>query len=719
MIRNLLFLLAFTAVSFPVFPGEGMWLPSLLEKYNIEEMQRKGFRLSAEDIYSTDRPSMKDAVVRIGGCTGVVVSERGLVLTNHHCAYRAIQSHSSVDNDYLTDGFWAMTEDEELPNRGLTVTFLVRMEDVTERVLSVLDDGMDENQRQAAVNIISGILEDEAVEGTRYNAAVNSFYFGSEYYLFVYDVFEDVRLVGAPPSSVGKFGGDTDNWMWPRHTGDFAFFRIYADDENEPAPFSGENVPYRSPVHMPVSAGGVRENDFTMVFGFPGSTRQYLTSHAVDMLIRMRNPHSIRLRDERLAAMGREMERSDTVRIKYASKFASVSNAWKRWQGENRGLERLDAIERKRAIERRFAEWVEGSPERMSRYSGVLPGLDSLYSLLEHFTLAFDYGQEALYAIEAVRFVNDFLRLTETRTDLRQGTDPARLTSVLSQVSGNFFRDYHQPVDRRIFSMMLTMYRENIDEEFHPAFFGEVTTGFDSDFDRFADHVFSESAFVTPRGVADLLYVLEQDAAGPDLLEDDIFVRIVGDIRAVYNENVISEWNSLNDQLTPLYRLFVEGLREMEPERAFYPDANRTLRVAYGQVRGYYPRDAVYYNKYTTLSGVMEKNLTGDPDYNIPDRLRELYDAGDMGRWTVNGEMRVGFIASNHTTGGNSGSPVINGDGHLIGVNFDRVWEGTMSDIMFDPAKCRNISVDVNYILFITEMFAGAGHILEEMTILR
>jgi hypothetical protein len=649
----------------------------------------------------------------------VVVSESGLVLTNHHCAYRVIQSHSTVDNDYLTDGFWAMSPHEELPGRGLTVSFLVRMEDVTGRVLSVVDETMDEDQRQAAIITISGEIEDEAIEGTHYNAAVNAFYFGSEYFLFVYEVFEDVRLVGAPPSSIGKFGGDTDNWMWPRHTGDFAFFRIYADGQNKPAPWSAQNIPYRSRVHMPVSAGGVKEGDFTMVFGFPGSTRQYLTSHAVGQITRLSNPHSIRLRDERLAIMGREMEMNDTVRIKYASKFTSVSNAWKRWQGENLGLQRLDAISRKVELEEQFAGWVEDSPGRKSRYGNVLPAFDSLYGLLKHYTLPYYYGQEALLAIEAVRFVNDFLGLADRATGLRRDTDRSRLTGMLEQLADNFFRDYHLPVDRQVFTAMLSMYMENIKQEFHPAFFGEVITDYNSDFDRFAGRVFSESAFLSPAGIAGILYRFEQENAGFDEIENDILVRIVRDIRDVYNNRVADRWNNINDQLTPHYRLFVEGIREMNPDRAFYPDANRTLRVAYGQVRGYYPRDGVYYKKYTTLSGVMEKSRTNDPDYIIPGRLRDIYKTGDLGRWTVDGEMRVSFIASNHTTGGNSGSPVINGDGHLVGVNFDRVWEGTMSDIMFDPAICRNISVDVNYILFITEMFAGAGHIIDEMTVIR
>jgi hypothetical protein len=714
MKRILLFILGLT-FSFNSFSGEGMWLPLLLDKYNIGEMQEKGFRLSADDIYDINRASMKDAVVRIGGCTGVVVSGQGLVLTNHHCAYRSIQSHSDVDNDYLTDGFWAMTTDEELPDPGLTVTFLVRMEDVTERVMSALHSEMNEEERLAAVRNVSADIRKNAVEGTRYHADVNSFYYGSEYYLFVYDIFNDIRLVGAPPSSIGKFGGDTDNWMWPRHTGDFAWFRIYADGKNQPAGYSADNVPYQSPAFIPVSTRGVNEGDFTMVLGFPGSTSQYLTSHAVRNITGLSNPHKIDLRGERLAIMEDGMRLNDTIRIKYASKYASVSNAWKRWQGENRGLAKLDAVSRKRTIEKEFAEWIENDPERHKLFAHVLPSLDSLYTRLGEYVLPYDYGSEALYAIETVRFVNDFL--VSAKAFLASGKpEKPRLRRLITNQTDNFFRDYYLPVDREIFITMLEMYRDNIDNHFHPAFFKQVETDFNSDFGLYARHVYGESIFSSKNRVLALLDMTERDAAKQ--LENDIFVGIVRDINAV-NNNVSEAYNRINDLLIPLYRRYVEGLRMMDPGKVFYPDANRTLRVSYGQVKGYVPRDAVYYSNFTTLSGVMEKNSTGTYDYIVPERLKWLYESRDYGPWAIDGEMRVGFIASNHTTGGNSGSPVINGDGHLVGVNFDRAWEGTMSDIMFDPDRCRNISVDINYILFITDRFAGAGHLLDEMTILR
>lgn len=698
------------------FPREGMWLPLLLEKYNIEEMRQKGFKLTAEDIYSINRTSMKDAVVKIGGCTGVVVSDRGLVLTNHHCAYSSVQSHSSICNDYLTEGFWAMSDDQELPNPGLSVTFLVRMENVTEDIISSFDDHISENERRAAIKSASDSIIKKAVEGTRYHADVNSFYYGNEFYLFVYDIFEDVRLVGVPPSSIGKFGGDTDNWMWPRHTGDFAFYRIYSNEDNQPAGYSDDNVYYQSPVHFPVSTSGVEEGDFTMIFGFPGITSQYLTSHAVSLITEKINPHSIKLRDIRLEIMESEMELSDIIRIQYASKFARVSNAWKRWKGENRGLARLNAVDRKKEIEDSFSEWVSQSPDRNKLYGHVIPSFDSLYDKLGFYTLPRHYGSEALYASEIIRFANEFRTLPEAYDIGSDDIDLNQLILILKLRTESFFKDFSILIDKKIFSNMVREYHANIDEQFHPSFFNDIDLKFDGDYDLYTEYIFGESIFSKKQEIFDMLERFENEK--PEILINDPLIQVIEDIRSVYDENVLVAYNDINDQLTSLYRLYVSGLRLMEPDKAFYPDANRTLRVAYGKVRGYYPRDAVYYNYYTTLEGVIEKSTIGISDYSVPLRLQELYYSKDYQPWSVNGEMRVGFIASNHTSGGNSGSPVINGDGHLIGLNFDRAWEGTMSDIMYDPEKCRNISVDINYILFITERYAGAEYLLKEMTIL-
>ena len=715
MKRSLLIFLFIVTIALRGIATEGMWLPMLLEKYNIEDMQQKGFRLTAEDIYSINQSSMKDAVVRIGGCTGSVISRRGLVITNHHCAYGAIQSHSSVENDYLTDGFWAMSDEGELPVPGLTVTFLVRMEDVTEKVSSEISDDMGDVERQSAIDIAIAGIRKEATEGTRYRADVNTFFYGSEYYLFVYDVFDDIRLTGAPPSSIGKFGGDTDNWMWPRHTGDFAFFRIYASPENRPAGYSEENVPYSSTAFLPVSTSGTREDDFTMVFGFPGTTSQYLTSQAVRLITELSNPHKISLRDERLDIMGSAMEQSDVVRIQYASKYAGISNAWKKWKGENLGLARIDAIGRKKETEDAFNAWVDETPGRKRRYGHLMPLFDSLYTELKTYTLPRDYGTEALYAIEIIRFARDFSLLAEVYSHDEAEPDISGLLSVLRNDTENFFKNYNQSIDREVFVSLLKMYRDNIDPAFYPAFFATIDKEFDSDFNSFAEFVFSESIFGEKHEVIRMLDLFNEDEAAR--ISIDPVIVMLNDIRAVYNENVLSSYNDINDQITSLYKLYVEGLRSMKTGESFWPDANRTLRVAYGEVKGYQPRDGVFYDHYSTLSGVFEKYTTGEADYIVPGRLLELYHAKDFGPWAVDGEMRVAFTATNHTSGGNSGSAVINGDGQLIGVNFDRVWEGTMSDIMFDPERCRNISVDINYVLFITDRFAGAGYLLEEMSI--
>ncbi len=714
MTRNLLAaFVIFLAVSCLVRAQEGMWLPFMLHE-NIEDMREKGFMLGADDVYHTERPSLKDAVIRIGGCTGVVVSEEGLVLTNHHCAYRAIQSHSTVESDYLGDGFWAMSREEELPNPGLTATLLVRMEDVTERVLSHLNDDMTDDERRRVIRRVSGEIEGEAVEGTRYRASVDSYYYGNEFYLSVYDVFEDVRLVGAPPSSIGKFGGDEDNWMWPRHTGDFTFFRIYAGEDNEPASHDPGNKPYNPPVHATVASESPKEGDFTMVYGFPGSTNQYLTSHAVRIIKEIRNPHNIELRTRRLEAMESAMRESRKVTIQYAAKQSGVSNAWKRWQGENRGLARLDAVERKLELEREFIEWVSDSPERQSRYGDLMTRFEELYSEMEYLTMPYDYMREGLLAVEILGFAGQFADLADMyRPDLEEEM-LERIRERIEASKESFFRDYHEPIDRDIFTEMIYMYRENVDTAFHPGFFREIEIDFDGDIEAYTTYVFNNSVFTCEE---ELSYMTDNISGKiNETIAVDPLYRIFSDAREVYAA-VLPRYMEINTELNGLYRFYVEGLREMKESELFYPDANRTLRVSYGNVRGYYPRDAVFYSHYTTLGGVIEKNASGAEDYETPAKLIQLYEEGDFYPYSTDGKVRVCFIASNHTTGGNSGSPVFNAYGELIGLNFDRVWEGTMSDIMFDPDQCRNISVDMSYVKFITDRFAGAGYLLDELTI--
>ena len=700
----------------PLFSDEGMWLPLLLEKYNIEDMQQKGFRLTADDVYSINKTSIKDAIVRIGGCTGVMVSGEGLLLTNHHCGYRDIQSHSTVESDYLTHGFWAMDRSQELPG-NMSATFLVRMEDVTSEILSELDNQMSERERQIKVFSVSRRLEAKAVEGTRYRSNVAPFFYGNQYFLFVYDVYEDVRLVGAPPSAIGKFGGDTDNWMWPRHTGDFAYFRVYATTNNEPAKYSPDNVPFKPLNFLPVSMEGVEEGDFTMVFGYPGTTQQYLTSQAVELITEVSNPHKIRLREIRLGIMSREMIQDPAVRIQYSSKYASVANAWKRWIGENKGLRRLNALEEKRRQEAGFQAWAaeDLESERYQKYGSLMEAFAHQYNMLEEYIRPNDFSREALRAIEVISFASRFRNLVAMMERGEEKEELEREAGRLKANAASFYKDYHVPIDRKVFMEMITEYRKHIDDKYHLPVFQVIDDQYKGQLDRYADKVFQKTIF-TDQGK--LFPILEQlTKRNLKQIKQDPVYELAKQANAIIDQLNL-QTSIIEFTLSGLYRRYLVGLMDMQNDRIFYPDANRTMRVAYGHVEGYTPLDAVYYSHYTTLAGIMEKDNQDVYDYEVPEKLKTLYEQKDYGSYGRDGSMPVAFIATNHTSGGNSGSPVLNADGHLLGLNFDRAWEGTMSDIMFDTDRCRNISVDIRYILFITDKYAGAGHLIDEMRLL-
>lgn len=698
------------------FSDEGMWLPLLLEKYNISQMQEKGFKLSAEDVYSINQASLKDAIVSIGGCTAVLVSDEGLMLTNHHCGYGAIQSHSSVENDYLTYGFWAMERKDELPT-SVTARFLVRMEDVTELIVSQLTNDMSERDRQLKVIEIAKRIEEDAMRETRYRANVAPFFYGNQYFLFVYDVYEDVRLVGAPPSAIGKFGGDTDNWMWPRHTGDFTYFRIYAGKNNEPAKYDAENIPYKPIKSLAVSMKGVNEGNFTMVFGYPGTTQQYLTSYAVKSLTEISNPHKIKLREIRLAIMGREMDKDAAVRIQYSSKYAGVANAWKRWIGETKGLDRLKAVQKKADTENKFIAWANENADRRGKYGTLIDDFRLLYEELDTYTIPRDYTREAILAVEGISFAGRFQNLVNMMEKNEPEEKIRSEVSRLKTMSDAFFKDYYQPIDKEIFQSLLREYFVNVPAEFHPEFYSVIQSKYKGDFGRYTNHVYSKTMFSDKEKLNAFL----DKASGKSIktLKTDPLFQIASLTNELIDSKITNKVALLDFKIAGLYRLFVAGLMEMQSDKVFFPDANRTMRVAYGHVSGYTPRDAVYYKHYTTLEGIMEKDNPDIYDYDVPARLRELYRDKDYGVYGVNGTVPVAFIATNHTSGGNSGSPVLNADGHLLGLNFDRAWEGTMSDIMFDPEVCRNITVDIRYILFITEKYAGAKHLLKEMRIIQ
>ena len=681
---------------------EGMWLPSLISE-RIGDMQSTGFRLSAEDIYSVNQASLKDAVVLFGrGCTGEVVSAEGLLLTNHHCGYSQIQKHSSVEHDYLRDGFWALSRNEELPNKGLTVSFLERMEDVTSRVLEGVTPALTETKRDSIVKANTVRLVKEATsEGRGLRATVESLYYGNQYFLFLYREYSDVRLVGAPPSSIGKFGGDTDNWMWPRHTGDFSIFRIYADKDNNPAEYSEDNVPYTPKKFFKISLGGVQEGDFSFVYGFPGRTQEYIMSEGVRYVSEVSDPAKIALRTMRLDIQRKYMSQSQKVRIQYSSKNASVANAWKKWQGEMKGINRLGTVEAKREYEKRFAEWAAGT-----EYSTILPRLDSLYKALEPYTFAKEYYSETAATVELCRFA------ASVAQEIARGDNESA-----ASMSESFFKDYCLPIDKESFVATMSAFVKDVPAQFHPEYMEGELARYGS-VGKWADALFGESVFADAEKVAKL------EAADSLVMRSDPAVRFANEFRKWYGSDVYPYERRLNQEITLLYRDYMRGQMAFEPEKSFFPDANLTLRVAYGSIAGYSPADGVYYEPVSTLEGIMQKDNPEIFDYNIPQRLRDIYAAKDYGQWeitTANGKKTVPvcFIATNHTSGGNSGSPVINKDGNLIGLNFDRVWEGTMSDIVFDPDYCRNISLDIRYVLFTIDKLAGASHLLNEMVFVK
>ena len=676
---------------------EGMWLPSLIGS-RIDDMRAKGFRLTAEDIYSINQASMKDAVVLFdGGCTGEIVSPEGLLLTNHHCGYGAIQKHSSVEHDYLANGFWAMSRTEELPNPGMYVAFLVRMEDVTDEVLKGVKDDMDAEARNQVIASNEKKIRDKASENGRYDTSVESLYYGNQYFLFVYEKFTDVRLVGAPPSAIGKFGGDTDNWMWPRHTGDFSVFRVYAGKDNRPADYSPENVPYRPKRHFEISVDGVEEGDFTMIYGFPGNTQRYVISDAAEYVAEWSDPAKIKLRTLRLDIISKAQEKDPAVRIQYAAKHANIANAWKKWQGEVLGLKRLGTVEKKRRYEAQFAEWASQRPE----YAHLLDSMHAAYASLRDAYFRSEYFAESINAIELAQ-------ITRYICGARPAADNAAVAA--------FFKDYVPAIDRDVAVAMINEFMKDIPAEYVPKYLTDRIAEYGS-VEKYVDAMFESSRFTSPERFAG---VAADSAAYSAAIENDMMQELLNEF-ALCGHFSARRYRNMSDapQIALWYRPYMRALMEYDRDEAFFPDANLTLRVAYGKVGGYDAADGIYHKHCTTLDGIIEKYDPAISDYAVPQQLYEIYESKDYGRWgtMIGGRytVPVAFIASNHTTGGNSGSPVINGDGRLIGINFDRTWLSTMSDIEFDPKICRNIAVDIRYVLFVIDRIGGASYLLDEM----
>lgn len=669
----------------------GMWIPSLLEGMNEQEMTSLGSKLTAKDIYDVNNSSLKDAIGHFnGGCTSEVISPEGLILTNHHCGFGQIQSHSSLENDYLKDGFWAMSKKEELPNKGLYVEFIVRIDDVTTKALNGVNNAMTEREKQSTIDKNINEITKNVQKETWQNIKVKPFYKGNQYFLFVTEKFEDVRLVGAPPSSIGKFGSDTDNWVFPRHTGDFSLFRIYADKNNRPAKYSKDNVPYKPKHFLPVSLDGIEEGDFTMVFGFPGRTNEYLPAVAIKHITQEFNPSNIAIREAALKEIDAQMKASDAVRIKYASKQARIANAWKKWIGENLGIKKSNAIAERQAFEATFKKSLKEKGLEKT-YGNILPEFEKLYADFANINI------KRRNFIEVFLVTNELMQMNFRAYQLEQVAlnKPEKFeeakTSLINRIKG-IHKNFDVNVDKGVFKNVMPLYNpKNVDASIYDK------TSF-TDLDK-------------------ALQLLEGDAKKvvKNLNKDAAYQYAKPMIEEFYTK-INPEFQQKNQPITALQKTYMKALMEALPNARYFPDANSTLRVTYGQVHGYSPRDAVYYNPVSYLDGVIEKYVPGDYEFDVPQKLRDLYYAKDFGQYTdKNGKVPVCFLGTNHTTGGNSGSPAIDAHGNLIGLNFDRVWEGTMSDMNYDPEICRNIMVDVRYVLFIVDKYAGAKHLIEEM----
>lgn len=690
----------------------GMWIPSLLKGMNEKEMKSLGMKMSASDIYDVNKSSLKDAVPQFnGGCTSEVISSKGLLLTNHHCGFGEIQSHSTVEHDYLTNGFWAMNQAEELPNPGLEVTFIVKIEDVSAKVLdgtaSLASEA--EKQKKIASNIASltNTLPKEAWQENR----IRTFYEGNQYILFVIESYKDVRLVGAPPSSIGKFGSDTDNWVWPRHTGDFSLFRIYADKNNRPAEYSKDNVPYTPKHFFPVSLKGIEEDDFTLVFGYPGRTTEYLPSIAVEQIVNSLNPAKIEVRDRALKVADGFMRKDNAIKIQYASKYASIANYWKKWIGETQGLKKSNAIEVKKKFEKNFLDQVQKA-HKEEEYGQLFEDFQKNYTEIAPYALSRDYFMEVvLRNTELLSIGYKLFQLEQVYNSKGEQSFTDRKNNTLENLKETY-KDFNKNVDEKVFEQLIELYATKSPQQFLPE---QILK---KDYKKMTAEIYSQSDLTSYKGMESLL--TGNPKAVIAKLNKDKGYQLVKVLAEAYLKNVNPKYDEINLKISALQRTYMKGILELSPKDArIFPDANSTLRVTYGKVKGYEPADAVSYGYSTYLDGVMEKYIPGDYEFDVPQKLIDLYNTKDYGSYGMKGKMPVCFIGTNHTTGGNSGSPAIDAKGNLIGLNFDRVWEGTMSDIYYDPAICRNIMVDIRYVLFIIDKYAGAKHLVDEMKIVK
>ena len=714
-INKFLFAVIFFLYSAISFANEGMWLPFLLEKLNEKEMKSLGMKISAKDIYSINSGSLKDAIVSLGGfCTAEIISSKGLLLTNHHCGFDAIQNHTTLEHNYIRDGFWAKSNSEELPNPGLYVTFIIRMEDVTKQILNGVTKELSERERQSQVDKNIDAVRKAAKKESYQEAMIRGFFENNQYFLFITERYDDVRLVGAPPAAIGNFGKDTDNWMWPRHTGDFSMFRIYAGKDNKPAKYAPDNIPYTPKKSLTISLNGVKQGDFTMVFGFPGRTMEYLPATAVEQIMTVNDPAKISIREKALSIMDEYMRKNEQIKIQYATKYANVENSYKKWKGEVLGLTRSDALSKKKTYEAEFQKRVLANPQWKANYANTLEDLNKAYAEIKPYGYARDYFLEIVSKIELFTVAGQLSSLVNAFDAGGEAAYAKRKQEVIEFLNG-FFPEHNTGVDKKLFASLMNMYVTDQEKVNVSPMMKEQAMSAAGDFDKLAEKIYKETSILNAKTVNEKLQLSTGDVI--NYIRSDNAITLYSDILRTYQSQVQGKLNEIQANINKLQRTYMQAQMDVFKEKKFYPDANSTLRITYGSVKGYEARDAVAYDFYTYLDGVMEKYKPGDYEFDVPEKLRNLYQKKDYGPYAVGGKLPVCFIAANHTTGGNSGSPALDAYGRLIGLNFDRVWEGTMSDINYDPSICRNIMVDIRYVLFIIDKFAEAKHLIKEMNL--
>jgi hypothetical protein len=685
----------------------GMWIPSLLKGMNEKEMKSLGMKMSIKDIYDVNESSLKDAVPHFnGGCTAEVISPKGLILTNHHCGFDAIQNHSTLEHDYLSNGFWAYNMQEELPNENLVVTFIIKIEDVTSKVLEGTANLTAEVEKQKKIQENIAVLSTSLPKESWQENKIRTFYEGNQYMLFVTETFKDVRLVGAPPSSIGKFGSDTDNWVWPRHTGDFSLFRIYADKNNRPATYSKDNVPYTPKHFLPISLDGIKDDDFTMVFGYPGKTNEYLPSVAIAQIANELNPAKIEIRDQALKVTDGFMRKDKAIKIQYASKYASIANYWKKWMGETQGLKKSDAVAIKKNQEIAFQEKVVKAGKQ-PEYGNLLTDFEKNYAEIAPYSLAADYFSEVVLRNTDLLSVGyKLFQLEQIYSTKGEQAFTDRKNNLTASL-GDFYKDFNPNVDQKVFEQLIQLYATKLPTAFLPSQLSNINAS------TLSTEIYEQSKLVNYNSLKKLL-TGDTKTILANLNQDKGFV-LVKNMSEKYLKDVAPKYNEINLKISALQRTYMKAQLELNKEGRLFPDANSTLRVTYGKVKGYAPKDATLYTSKTYLDGIMEKYIPGDYEFDVPAKLIDLYKTKNYGQYAENGKMPVCFIGTNHTTGGNSGSPALDAKGNLTGLNFDRVWEGTMSDLYYDPNICRNIMVDARYILFIIDKYAGANNLINEL----